>query len=340
MKRKDRLTTILLLCALAVSCGKEPAAELGETAGVVRLPAAESDTVETVVGEDGETAGAGRENTPTSALSWTKENGTYTYTFPERDDSGLVKVDEMRSFSTAMFDDQPDDWYFGKTTRDASTGEVTVVWERSQSTLDALDKYGAIYRGDEERKVVYLTFDAGYEYGTTAKILDVLKEKEVPATFFVNGHYVESAPQMIRRMLDEGHIIGNHAVNHYDLTGVDVDTFLSEVQGLEDLYYATFPDAPPMVYFRPPSGNCNEWVLKMTDLMGYTTVLWSWAYKDYDTNNQPDVWSTMENVKAGLHNGCVYLLHPESETNAAMLGQMIDWIRGEGYEILPLADIQ
>ncbi len=324
---------LLLLGTLVVSCGKEEPAVLGETAGVYRQPP-ENHTGETATSEPmGET-------TTASAVSWKKENGTYTYTFPERDKSGMEQVDEMRTFSTAMFDDQPDDWYFGKTTRDAATGEVTVVWDRSESTLAALEEYDAVYRGDEERKVVYLTFDAGYEYGTTAKILDVLKEKEVPATFFVNGYYVESAPQMIRRMLDEGHIIGNHALNHYDLTTVGVDTFIEEVQGLEDLYYATFPDAPSMIYFRPPSGNCNEWVLKMTDLMGYTTVLWSWAYLDYDTANQPPVASTLQNVMDGLHNGCVYLLHPESETNAAMLGQMIDKIREAGYEFLPLADIQ
>jgi len=342
-------SALLLLCLLfagLTACGEKPA-EVSSAAGVGRfteVPGTETDAgTESGETESGEAEGSqapGQQSQTGDTLSWKFENGKYTYTFPKRDDSGLAGVNEMYSFSRAMFEDQPDDWFFGKTTRDAATGEVTVVWDRQQSTLDVLEKYGAVYRGDEERKVVYLTFDAGYENGTTGQILDILKEKQVPAAFFVNGHYVNSAGDLIQRMLDEGHIIGNHAVNHYDLTTVDVDTFIAEVQGLDDLYYAKFPDAPPMVYFRPPSGNCNEWVLKMTDLMGYTTVLWSWAYQDYDTNNQPPVSSTLEKVKAGLHNGCVYLLHPESQTNVDMLGQMIDWIRGQGYEFLPIADIQ
>jgi len=239
-----------------------------------------------------------------------------------------------------MFDDQPNDWYIGKTTRDAATGEVTYVWDRSAATLATLEKYGAVYRGDEERKVVYLTFDSGYEYGTTAAILDVLKEKNVPAAFFINGWYLESAPHMVKRMLDEGHIVGNHCVNHYDMTAVSVETFVKEVQGLEDYFYTSFPDAKPMIYFRPPSGNCNEWVLRFADLMGYTTVMWSWAYFDYDVNNQPSVSDALQKVKDGLHNGCVYLLHTESQTNADMLGDMIDWVRSQGYEFLPLADIK
>ena len=185
-----------------------------------------------------------------------------------------------------------------------------------------------------------MTFDCGYEYGTMDTILDTLKEKQVSATFFVNGHYVRSASDKIQRMIDEGHIIGNHAVNHYDLTGVSVDTFLEEVQGLEELYYETLPDAPPMLYFRPPSGDCNEWVLKFADKLGYRTVMWSWAYKDFDTDAQPDVDETLEKVMTGLHNGEVMLLHPESKTNTEMLGKMIDKIRDAGFEILPICDIE
>lgn len=337
MKKFNRIL-LLVLAALALnSCGNGgKAAKPAE--GVERRNSSERDSTN-IVSTNGGATSSGGQTDGANAISWKKNENGYTYVFPKRDDAGLAQIDEMYSFSSAMFEDQADDWFFGKTVRDAATGEVEVVWERAQSTLDALEKYGAIYRGDETRKVVYLTFDAGYEYGTTSKILDILKEKQAPATFFVNGYYVKSASDMIERMLAEGHIIGNHAVNHYDLTTVDVDTFLTELQGLEDLYYEKFPDAPPMIYFRPPSGNCNEWVLKLADLMGYTTVLWSWAYLDYDTENQPDVGATLEKVKEGLHNGCVYLFHPESQTNVDMLGELIDYIRGEGFEILPLADI-
>ncbi len=339
---------LLMLCF--TSCGSD-GAMLDETAGVGRYEIPETvqaetekPSAETSVPDEteGETAASDQGDKPAgkTELSWKFENGKYVYTFPERDDSGLSKLSEMETFSRARFDDQPNDWYPGKTSRNAATGEVTYVWDRSASTLAVLEKYGAIYRGDETQKVVYLTFDNGYEYGTTAQILDVLKEKNVPATFFIRQLYLENAPHLVQRMLNEGHIIGNHCVKHIDMTAVSAEEFLSDVQALEDAYYAVFPDAPPMIYFRPPSGNCNEWLLKLADMAGYTTVLWSWAYGDYDVNNQMSVEAAMAKVKESLHNGCVYLLHPESTTNAAMLGEMIDWIRSQGYEFMPLPAIE
>lgn len=273
---------------------------------------------------------------------WKKENGRYVYSFPERISADMSDTSDLDSLRYVPFEDagsDNNDWYIGQTVRDSATGEVTKVWDRADSTLAILEKTNTVYRGNEDEKVVYLTFDCGYETGTTSTILDTLKEKNVPATFFVNGHYVESAQEMVRRMLDEGHIVANHCVNHPDLTTVDADVFVSEVQGLEDIYYTLFPDADPMIYFRPPSGAANEWVLSMADRMGYTTVMWSWAYRDFIDDDQPTAAEAMEKIKRGLHNGCVYLLHPESTTNTAILGDVIDWLRGEGYEILPLCDI-
>jgi hypothetical protein len=108
----------------------------------------------------------------------------------------------------------------------------------------------------------------------------------------------------------------------------------------EDIFYTYFPDADPMLYFRPPSGAANEWVLNLADKMGYTTVMWSWAHRDFYDDDQPGHAETIEKIKTGLHNGCVYLLHPESTTNTAILGEMIDWIRSQGYEFYPLCDIE
>ena len=338
-----RIFSILLALLFLTSCSPEPA-QVSTTVGVGRDLSAES--------ADGSTeiSGNGSEGTdPNSASSgangkmWELVNGNYVYHFPERDDSGLADLSDLSSMQYVPFSDAAadnNDWYFGPTVRDAATGNVTVTWERSDSTLAVLEKYDVIYRGDESRKVVYLTFDCGYETGTMTSILDTLKEKNVSATFFVNGHYVESAQDMLRRMIDEGHIIANHCVNHYDLTTVDAETFIAEVQGLEDLFYTYFPDADPMIYFRPPSGAANEWVLNLADKMGYTTVMWSWAHRDYVDDDQPGISETIEKIKTGLHNGCVYLLHPESTTNTAILGDMIDWIRSEGYEIVPLCDIE
>ncbi len=328
-----------------VSAQKNAEKNDGESESGETSPEGESGESESGEGETDYTPpplGKNDENSA-SEISWKVENGKYTYTLPKRDDSGLKTISEMNSTSTALFDDQGDDltgsWYFGKTNYDESTGEVSYVWDRYQSTLDLMDKYGGIYRGDTENKVCYLTFDCGYEYGPTTDILDTLKEKQAPGIFFLTGHYVKSSADIIKRMLDEGHLVGNHTVNHTNLTQVSADKMVEELEGLEDLFYEKFPDAQPMLFMRPPSGGCNEWVLKLADKMGYRTVMWSWAYKDYDTENQPDPADALAKAKSGLHPGCVYLFHTESTTNAAILGDLIDWIRGQGYEIKPICDI-
>lgn len=346
MKRVFSLLPALALLFLT-ACSPDPA-EVSQTVGVGRETTAADSVLPTDSAQAADESGSGTSETPSSAESgkmWDLVNGKYVYSFPERDDSGLADLSDLAALQYVPFDDAASDnnhWYFAPTVRDAVTGGITLSWgkDRSDATLAALDRYGAIYRGNESKKAVYLTFDCGYETGTMTTILDTLKEKNVPATFFVNGHYVESAQDMIRRMIDEGHIIANHCVNHYDLTTVDADTFIEEVQGLEDLFYTYFPDADPMIYFRPPSGSANEWVLSLADKMGYTTVMWSWAHRDYVDDDQPGTAETIDKIKLGLHNGCVYLLHPESTTNTAILGEMIDWIRAQGYEILPLCDIE
>lgn len=340
-----RMFSLLFLFLLLTACSPKPA-EVSQAVGVGReVTTADAVTDGSFAPEEdassGNEAGA---SAPGSAPLWEVVNGVYEYNFPERDDSGLSDLTGLDALRYIPFDDAAadnNDWYFGPTVRDPATGEVTLSWgkDRSDSTMAILEKYGVIYRGDETKKAVYLTFDCGYETGTTAKILDTLKAKNVPAAFFVNGHYVESARDMIRRMIDEGHILANHCVNHYDLTTVDKDTFVKELQGLEDIFYTYFPDADPMIYFRPPSGAANEWVLSLADKMGYTTVMWSWAHRDFYDDDQPGTAETIEKIKTGLHNGCVYLLHPESTTNTAILGDMIDWVRSQGYEFYPLCDI-
>lgn len=336
MKRVFSILPALALLFLT-ACSPEPA-QVSQTVGVGRetAPAASlpTDSMQTEAEEAAVPEDSGK--------MWDLVNGKYVYDFPERDAGGLADLSDLAALQYVPFEDASsgsNDWFFGQRIRN-SDGTVNVVWDRYPSTLAALEKYDAIYLGDETQKVVYLTFDCGYETGTMTTILDTLKAKNVPATFFVNGHYVESAQDMIRRMIDEGHIIANHCVNHYDLTTVTSDKFIEEVQGLEDIFYTYFPDADPMLYFRPPSGAANEWVLNLADKMGYTTVLWSWAHRDFVDDDQPGHAETIQKIKQGLHNGCVYLLHPESTTNTAILGEMIDWIRSQGYEFLPICAIE
>ena len=203
-----------------------------------------------------------------------------------------------------------------------------------------LAQYDAVYLGDETQKVIYLTFDSGYENGCTEKVLDVLKKHNAPAAFFLVGNYIEKNADLVRRMVDEGHIVGNHMVNHKRSTLLTAQQFVDEMQGLEDLFYANHPNADPMIYYRPPYGNCNEYTLRLADKMGYKTVMWSYTYMDYDTNNQPSYADAMAKVKSGLHPGAVYLFHTESTANNAILGDFIDWARAQGYEFLPVCDIK
>ncbi len=281
---------------------------------------------------------------PFGAIAWWIENGTYRYAIPEQNTSGMATLEEMYSFPTVRFEDankppDKDNWFMGQATYDESTGEVTYGWDRWESTKATFRKYGAIYRGDETRKVCYLTFDCGYEYGATAQILNALRDKGAPGTFFLTGPYVRTQYDLVRRMLDEGHVVGNHTNNHLDMTSLSVDEAIEEMRQVERDYKSIFPDAPDMLFFRPPSGAVNEWLLRLEAKMGYRTVLWSYAYYDYDVYNQWDYYDALNTLKEHLHPGCVYLLHAESSTNAEILPEFIDWIRAQGYEIEPLCGI-
>ncbi len=370
MKNKFILTYILKCAAallltpsmLASCTGKPTPAEPSKTVGVgraVELVIANAERNEVIpegitpvvdeqppLENSGESADGTGSGTSAGGISWKYENGKYTYNFPEPDRSSLSDLTDINNTSRAFFDDvNPDDpggtWYFSPTSVDPTTGETIFLWnkDRSDTTLALLDQYGGIYRGDTSKKVCYLTFDCGYENGYTGKIIDTLNEKGVSGTFFVTGDYIKEAPELIERMYKEGHIVGNHTLNHLNMTQQTAEDFISQIEGVEQMVKAVYPDAPPMLYYRPPEGAANEWALKLADKMGLRTVLWSYTYKDYVTTAQLDTYTALEKLKGGLHPGCVYLMHAVSSTNAAVLGDLIDWIKGQGYEILPLCDI-
>ncbi|MBE6617555.1 MAG: hypothetical protein E7627_06435 [Ruminococcaceae bacterium] len=345
IKSAKALLTVLLCGVILASCAQEKPASISDSSGVGRDVSGVTDTPDDTnpVDTDAHTPPPSVENPyEEGSTSWDIVNGKYTYYFGERDTSGLSSITELSKSTRTNLPDQPDgyDWFFGPSTYNEATGEVTKgAWDRYDSTIDLIKQYGGIYRGDETRKVCYLTFDCGYEHGTTSKILDTLKAKNAPAIFFVTGHYVETQYDLMKRMLDEGHLIGNHTVNHKKMSAVSGDVFVQEISNLEAMFKEKFPTAQPMHYYRPPSGSCNDWSFKMADAMGYKTVMWSWTYYDYDTNNQLPVAEALQKAKNGLHPGAVYLFHAESQTNADMLGDLIDWIRAQGYEILPICDI-
>lgn len=226
-------------------------------------------------------------------------------------------------------------WWFGKRSRNLETGEVEKGYDRSASTLALIDKYNAIYRKNEDQKVCYLTFDCGYEYGFTGSILDTLRDKGVKAVFFIAGDFVndENNKELLQRMYHEGHIIGSHTDHHPVMPSKSDEEFINELNNLQLKVINMLGQTYRIRFYRPPQGSSSERDLYLAGKMGLTTVFWSYAYGDYDTQNQMEVSAALEKAKVGLHDGSVYLLHAVSSTNAAMLGDLIDYMRGQGYEI-------
>lgn len=204
---------------------------------------------------------------------------------------------------------------------------------------DQLRQYQAAYIGNTNEKVLYLTFDAGYENGCTAKILDTLKEKQVPAAFFLVGNYIRQSPDLVRQMVAEGHTVGNHTMHHYDMSRLsDKAAFSKELTDLEALYKETVGQELPKFY-RPPQGIYSEENLKMAQELGYKTLFWSLAYVDWNNDSQPTKEAAFAKLLPRTHNGAVVLLHSTSKTNAEILGELIDKWREAGYRFGTLEEL-
>lgn len=220
--------------------------------------------------------------------------------------------------------------------------------EHRQPRLDAnmtfIEKYGGYYldrkHGDGcKEKVVYLTFDAGYENGNVEKILDVLKEENVTGAFFILEHLVTANSELVTRMADEGHTVCNHTSNHKDMTKTQsIEEFEAELQQLEAVYRET-TGREMSKYFRPPEGRFDEKTLKWANELGYKTIFWSLAYADWDNNNQPSPEAAMKKLTDNIHNGAVILLHPTSATNREILGDLIRKLKSEGYRFGTLDEL-
>jgi len=201
----------------------------------------------------------------------------------------------------------------------------------------AYGKYNTHFIGPDDKNV-YLTFDCGYEYTDpvtgvrqTEKILDVLKEKNVKAVFFVTKWYCVSAEDLVQRMIDEGHIVGNHTSNHPSMPSVSLDKNVEEVMSLHNYVKEKF--GYTMTYFRPPSGEFSSRVLALVQSLGYKTVYWSFAYADWDTTKQMDIDTARSKILDSAHNGAIYLLHAVSTTNATLMGDIIDGLIEKGYTL-------
>ena len=205
--------------------------------------------------------------------------------------------------------------------------------------IDQLRQYDAAYIGNPEEKVLYLTFDAGYENGCTAKILDILKKQEVSAAFFLVGNYIEKNADLVRRMTQEGHIVGNHTLHHYDMSKLsDKEAFSKELTGLEDLYRDVTGQELPK-YYRPPQGVYSEENLAMAKELGYKTVFWSLAYVDWNNDAQPSREEAFSKLLPRTHNGAVVLLHSTSATNGEILEELLTKWKEEGYRFGTLEEL-
>ena len=197
--------------------------------------------------------------------------------------------------------------------------------------VDQLKEFDAVYVGDTNEKKLYLTFDAGYENGCTAKILDVLKEQDVKAAFFLVGNYIEKNADLVRRMVDEGHTVGNHTMHHLDMSKLKTrEDFARELQELESLYKETVGQDMPK-YYRPPQGIYSKENLQMAKELGYKTVFWSLAYVDWNNDAQPKPEEAYAKLLPRTHNGAVVLLHSTSQTNADILEELIKKWKEQGY---------
>lgn len=203
---------------------------------------------------------------------------------------------------------------------------------------EMLEKYGAYYADLSDEKVIYLTFDNGYEQGHTANVLDVLKEKSIPATFFVTGHYVDSEPELIKRMVDEGHIIGNHSYHHPDFTKLTKEDMNKELETLSEAV-ANVSDQKEIKYLRPPRGLFNEQTLQWSNDLGYIHIFWSLAFQDWDTGQQKGKQYAYHQIMKQIHPGAIILLHTVSSDNAEALSHVIQKLQEDGYEFKSLDDL-
>lgn len=204
------------------------------------------------------------------------------------------------------------------------------------ATVEELAQYNAYYLGDTSQKVIYLTFDCGYENGYTASILDTLKKHNAPAAFFVVGNMIESAPDLIRRMVAEGHIVGNHTYHHPDMSSIsEQSAFQKELESLEALFQETTGQTMSK-YYRPPQGKYNVENLRQAKALGYKTILWSLAYVDWYVDDQPTPEQAYSKLLPRIHDGAIVLLHSTSRTNAEILDELLTKWEEMGFSFASL----
>ena len=228
-----------------------------------------------------------------------------------------------------------------QTSSTASLSNTSIGWgikrndnheqpDLGKKNKELIEKYNGMAMGNKENKYVYITFDLGYEAGYTENILNTLKENDVNATFFITAHYVNTASDLVQRMINEGHIIGNHTVNHKSMPTLTEEQLTKEIMTLHTNIYERYNYE--MRYMRPPKGEYSERSLNVVTKLGYIPVMWSFAYADWDEKKQPSNDEGKKKIIENMHNGEIMLLHATSKTNMEILDEVIKQIKNMGYE--------
>ncbi len=239
------------------------------------------------------------------------------------------KIPPQRGDAAPTAADASYSWYF-KRTDDGSRPPIP-------PEMAFVAEHGGVFLGEDE-PVIYLTFDAGYENGNVEKILDVLRDENVPAAFFVLENLVTRNTDLVRRMAEEGHLVCNHTARHGDMSAASKEEFTAELERMAQVYRETI-GSEMAKFYRPPEGRFSRENLAWAEEMGYRTVFWSCAYADWDNGRQMEPDAAKEKLLAGTHPGEVLLLHPTSSTNAAILSDLIRAWRDMGYRFGTLDEL-
>lgn len=303
----------------------QPGADGQEGSAVAEDAADRGQKEETADGPETQDSQSGGEQADRAELSVNE-------TDPEEEGEGVLAAPEKKT--------PPEGWELTLASEDwgLSFGEPGTQ-SVGNAPAEDLAWYDAWYVGDDDEKVIYLTFDCGYENGNTEPILEALKKHNVKATFFVVGHFLETAPDLVKRMVEEGHAVGNHTYHHLDMPAIsDQATFQKEMDDVADLFQEiTGKELSP--YYRPPQGKCNVANLKMAQELGYHTIFWSLAYVDWNQDNQPTHEEAFDKLTTRVHPGAIVLLHNTSQTNGEILDELLTKWEEMGYSFRPLAEL-
>lgn len=312
----------LLVCSLiAVGCNSTDSGSTSESSGTESTKQTTEDiTTEEITTEEITTENATTEE-PSTEPATTEEATTEPDEIADKDGFGFLYTrSELESMSNDLIVYGP--------------GSSVDASNRPYSSINYQDKYGSYdaYFIMPEDNNVYFTFDLGYEYNNnTNRILDILKEKNVKAVFFPTLSFIKNNPETVQRIIDEGHELGSHSTNHYSMPSVELDVMRDELMIIHNYVLENY--GVRMHLFRPPQGHFSYRSLALTQSLGYKTVIWSFAYKDYDTANQPAYDEALAKATNAAHPGALYLLHAVSNTNVDILPALIDNLRAQGYTI-------